>query len=908
MPVASGSLAFLGAARFQGYWNASTNMATGSGVPGAVSGVVSGLFATGSSTLAGGYAMATTLTASIGDYWQVTGSGTHNVDGNSSWNLNDWCIFSGSQGAGASANWARLSFDDTIASIVIGDLSATTFHIGSTDYDKHIIFASGSAHSGSDNFIFDYTNNRVGIGVTTPQSALHIEHTDTTTWPSDGAASTGELSDYLLTLRNNTDTQHAFAGVAFDVTSETDADSIGAAVLAVSDNATSTAHDANIVFATNDGGDDGLTERMRITHNGNVGIGDPANIGVGFWPNTSLHILEGDGAAVLRLESYSDIASNDPVISFKRARGTGASPAIVQDGDNLGELSFTANDGVDNISTAAAILVEVDGTPGADDMPGRMVFSTNGGSATSTERMRIDSSGRVGIGVTDPDELLEVAGDVKVSGGNKLYLFDSGGEHLSSDGTDLTIASGQDINLTATTDVNIPANVGLTFGDDGEKIEGDGTDLTIASSAKINLSATSDVHIPQGVGLIFDTAGTEKIESDGLDLTISSGKDIHLSAAQSVDIPENIPLMFGTGSTGEKIEGDGTDLTISAGTAVNIAAGTLDLSAQTVDVTLNSAVDALNFDSNTLSIDAANNRVGIGTASPARILDAVGQSRFSGAMELTGTLILSSSLDFSKNGDDESKILIADHVADALTIAEGTNDYLTFSTTNANERIVSKVEFHLMDDGKVLDDKKLYFGTAKESFIEYRETSNNFLVISGSHEGGLVLSGSQVHFVADGSKDFRFSAASGNNVDIYFSGSSSHEGRIRWIGGSDYFAFYDDIRLLDNEKVEFGTSGDSHIKYNGTSDNFLVISGSVAGGLVLSGSSVVVAGSDLTPDVDNTQNLGSPSKRWAVAHLGDLHLRNDRGDWTVIEEADYLSITNNLTNKRYKFVLEEIED
>ena len=30
--------------------------------------------------------------------------------------------------------------------------------------------------------------------------------------------------------------------------------------------------------------------------------------------------------------------------------------------------------------------------------------------------------------------------------------------------------------------LTVPANVGLTFGDDGEKIEGDGTDLTVASS------------------------------------------------------------------------------------------------------------------------------------------------------------------------------------------------------------------------------------------------------------------------------------------------------------------------------------------------------------------------------------------------------------------------------------------
>ena len=49
----------------------------------------------------------------------------------------------------------------------------------------------------------------------------------------------------------------------------------------------------------------------------------------------------------------------------------------------------------------------------------------------------------------------------------------------------LDIDTGGDLTLSATGDVNIPANIGLTFGNDGEKIEGDATDLTIASSNKL---------------------------------------------------------------------------------------------------------------------------------------------------------------------------------------------------------------------------------------------------------------------------------------------------------------------------------------------------------------------------------------------------------------------------------------
>ena len=119
-----------------------------------------------------------------------------------------------------------------------------------------------------------------------------------------------------------------------------------------------------------------------------------------------------------------------------------------------------------------------------------------------------------------------------------------------------TIGADGDINLNAIGDVNIPANVGITFGDDGEKIEGDGTDLTI-SGAKINLSAGSDVHVPKNKGIVFDDNGSEKIESNDTDLTINSGADINLTATGDVNIPAQVGLTFGADT--EKIEVDGSN-------------------------------------------------------------------------------------------------------------------------------------------------------------------------------------------------------------------------------------------------------------------------------------------------------------------------------------------------------------
>ena len=65
--------------------------------------------------------------------------------------------------------------------------------------------------------------------------------------------------------------------------------------------------------------------------------------------------------------------------------------------------------------------------------------------------------------------------------------------------------------------------------------------------------------------------------------------------------------------------------------------------------------------------------------------------------------------------------------------------------------------------------------------------------------------------------------------------------------------------------------------------------------------------SDIIPDGDRTRNLGSNAFRFANIYTGDLHLRNDRGDWTIVEEPDFLCVVNNKTGKRHKMVLQPID-
>ena len=67
-------------------------------------------------------------------------------------------------------------------------------------------------------------------------------------------------------------------------------------------------------------------------------------------------------------------------------------------------------------------------------------------------------------------------------------------------------------------------------------------------------------------------------------------------------------------------------------------------------------------------------------------------------------------------------------------------------------------------------------------------------------------------------------------------------------------------------------------------------------------------GASAVPSADMVYNLGSPSLRWANVYTGDLHLRNDRGDYTLIEEEDFLTIRFNKSGKRYKFLLERVPE
>jgi len=75
-----------------------------------------------------------------------------------------------------------------------------------------------------------------------------------------------------------------------------------------------------------------------------------------------------------------------------RSRGTLAAPTIVQNNDVLATYLGLGFDGTD-LAIAADIEFQVDGTPGSNDMPGRILFKTTpDGTQTPVEALRLDST------------------------------------------------------------------------------------------------------------------------------------------------------------------------------------------------------------------------------------------------------------------------------------------------------------------------------------------------------------------------------------------------------------------------------------------------------------------------------------------------------------------------------------
>ena len=126
-----------------------------------------------------------------------------------------------------------------------------------------------------------------------------------------------------------------------------------------------------------------------VFSDGKVAIGSTTSTGSGL-----LDILSDSSLGL----TFRDSGSSGGRIIAQRSAGTVASPTAVAGGNVLAQFRADGHDGTSYLQ-AANINFVVDGTVSTGTVPGRIIFST-GTTGTTTERMRIDSAGQVGIGGT----------------------------------------------------------------------------------------------------------------------------------------------------------------------------------------------------------------------------------------------------------------------------------------------------------------------------------------------------------------------------------------------------------------------------------------------------------------------------------------------------------------------------
>ena len=104
-----------------------------------------------------------------------------------------------------------------------------------------------------------------------------------------------------------------------------------------------------------------------------------------------------------------------PILRFRKSEGTIASPTVISNGDTSAALSFEGYDG-SNYQAGADIYTVVNGTVASGSVPTDLVFNTGTSVSNAPERMRITSTGNVGIGTSSPNALFEVYSNNSTNG------------------------------------------------------------------------------------------------------------------------------------------------------------------------------------------------------------------------------------------------------------------------------------------------------------------------------------------------------------------------------------------------------------------------------------------------------------------------------------------------------------
>lgn len=258
------------------------------------------------------------------------------------------------------------------------------------------------------------SSGNVGIGTTAPSALLNLSSDTTTTQFIDSYNSTGASANLTFRTARGTaaaptttqlDDELGFVGARGYASNGFSSGGRAAISFRAAEAFTPSAQGSYITFATAPTGSLARVERVRITSGGAVGINAPT-------PVTMLDI-NGDLSSVASragatLSTFLDTA-NGSIVLQRKARGTIAAPTAVQSGDLI---SYWVGRGYGATAWSGdrAAMVFRASENWTDAAQGSSIaFNTTAvGTTSTTEKMRIDSAGNVGIGTTNPVSSLAV--------------------------------------------------------------------------------------------------------------------------------------------------------------------------------------------------------------------------------------------------------------------------------------------------------------------------------------------------------------------------------------------------------------------------------------------------------------------------------------------------------------------
>ena len=166
--------------------------------------------------------------------------------------------------------------------------------------------------------------------------------------------------------------------------------------------------------------------------------------------NTSLGI---DGAVTIVRQNYNANANgfifqqnhstaDGNNFAFSRGRGTFASPTIIQQGDDIIDITFAGYDG-NTYWVGAALSAIIDGIPAAGKMPTKLTFGTNNGTSfgvraalSSAGTWQVDNLGSLSTkNISLPTDNTLTVGDVRLSQNGLASVNSNANLFLNANGT-----------------------------------------------------------------------------------------------------------------------------------------------------------------------------------------------------------------------------------------------------------------------------------------------------------------------------------------------------------------------------------------------------------------------------------------------------------------------------------------